>query len=191
MIFVGKTHRDAVASECPQLLDKPVIQFPDPLPLQEGNDLLSSGGELRAVSPARIDAVSQGDFFGIARVPAIFCLGTFCLAVCSLNGGNGGRELIVVCSLNLRTRAGRGQLLAQCFALLLQGLHALLNCFHAFANLLNRIPGRDALRAVPVIRFHMNDEYPLDRDLFAGDTNAVQPIDCLSRPRKFPPVRVS
>ena len=51
VIFIGKANRDAIAGECPQLLDQPVVEFSVSTSAEEGNDLLSPVDELGAVSP--------------------------------------------------------------------------------------------------------------------------------------------
>src|SRR5258705_8590973 len=71
MAFVSKTHRNAIAIKGPKFFDQTVVKFPGPLACQEGNDLLPAIYEFRPVSPARVWAVSQSDFFRIARVPSI------------------------------------------------------------------------------------------------------------------------
>ncbi|CAG7645456.1 hypothetical protein SBRY_40161 [Actinacidiphila bryophytorum] len=71
-VFVGEAHRDAVAVEGPQLLDEPVLQLLVPLAGEEGDDLVTAGGELRAVPPARVHGVGQGDLLRVAGVPAVF-----------------------------------------------------------------------------------------------------------------------
>src|ERR1700733_4196682 len=71
MILIGEAYRDAVTRKCPQLLDQAVVQFSRPLPLQESDNLLSSGWELGAVSPPRIDGIGERHLFRVACVPAI------------------------------------------------------------------------------------------------------------------------
>src|ERR1700704_1151349 len=72
MAFISEAHGDAISVMGPEFFDEPIVQFPAPLAFQECNDLLPSGRELGAVSPARIDGIRQRYFFGIARIPAVF-----------------------------------------------------------------------------------------------------------------------
>ena len=65
------------------------------------------------------------------------------------------------------------------FNFLLQGLHTLLDILHSFANFLRRISRDDVLRAVPVICFDVDHEYPLDYCLLFRNSNAGQPTVCL------------
>src|SRR5258705_14010135 len=71
MAFICKTHRYAIAIKGPKFFDQTVVKFPGPLACQEGDDLLPAIHEFRPVSPARVWAVSQSDFFRITRVPTI------------------------------------------------------------------------------------------------------------------------
>src|SRR6202040_3211390 len=59
-------------SVSPELFDEPVVQLFRPLALQKLNDLLSSMRKLSAISPARVDSVSERNLFRIARIPAVF-----------------------------------------------------------------------------------------------------------------------
>src|ERR1700692_188776 len=52
VILIRKPNRYAIAGECPQLLDQPVVQFPATLACKEGTDLLPPVDKLCAVSPA-------------------------------------------------------------------------------------------------------------------------------------------
>lgn len=72
VIFVCKAHRDAIAMECPQLLDEPVVQFSRPLSPEKSDDLIPAGREFGTISPSRIHTVSQRDLLGVTRIPAIF-----------------------------------------------------------------------------------------------------------------------
>src|ERR1700746_936641 len=72
MPFVLKTHRNAIAVKCPQLLDKPIIQFAGPLSSQEFNDCNAPFEELRAITPVAIFAVCPGDRLWVAAVPGVF-----------------------------------------------------------------------------------------------------------------------
>src|SRR5262245_17914479 len=70
--FVGEPHGDTVFVVSPKLFDQPVVEFFGPLAFQKLNNLSSSGRELCAVSPVRIDCVSQSDLFRITSVPSVF-----------------------------------------------------------------------------------------------------------------------
>jgi hypothetical protein len=72
------------------------------------------------------------------------------------------------------------KLFAQGFILLLQGLHTLLDFLHSFADLFRRIAWGDVLRAVPIVSFDMDNEYPLDPCLLSRHSNPVYPIFALS-----------
>src|SRR6266550_5438760 len=70
--FVGEAHGNAIPGVSPEFFDKPVVQFFRPLALQKLDDLLPSVRKLGAVSPTRVDCVSQGHLFRITRIPSIF-----------------------------------------------------------------------------------------------------------------------
>src|SRR5204863_5790921 len=69
--FVGETHRNAIAVVRPQFLDQAVVQFSRPFPCEKFDDLLTPVREFSAISPARIDGVSERHLFWIARIPAV------------------------------------------------------------------------------------------------------------------------
>ena len=71
MPLVGEAHRDAVVCERPKLFDEAVFELFHPLASEKGDDVFSAIHKLRAVSPARIESISQGDFFRVARIPTI------------------------------------------------------------------------------------------------------------------------
>src|SRR5512146_1657274 len=77
--LVREANRDAVARECPDLLDETIVELAHPLALEKGDDLGASVDELRAVAPAAVLGVGEGDTLGLARVPRILgpthCLG--------------------------------------------------------------------------------------------------------------------
>src|SRR6202044_2718206 len=70
--LVGESDRDATASEGPHLLDEPVVELPRPLALEKGDDVGASIDELRAVSPATVLGVGEGDALRLAGIPRIF-----------------------------------------------------------------------------------------------------------------------
>src|SRR6202022_1621160 len=71
--FIGKPHGDTVPLERPKLFDQPIVQLFRPFASEKRDDFLPSVYEFRAVSPARVNGVSQRYLFRITRVPAIFC----------------------------------------------------------------------------------------------------------------------
>ena len=70
--FIGKAHGDAIAAECPQLLDQPVIEFAIPFARQEIDDGGTSFDELGTISPSAINCIGQRHPRRIAAVPGIF-----------------------------------------------------------------------------------------------------------------------
>src|SRR5262249_38017584 len=66
--LVSEAHRDAVVAKGPELLDQPVVELAVPLPPEERLDRLASLQELRAIAPAAVGRVGEGDARGIARV---------------------------------------------------------------------------------------------------------------------------
>src|SRR5262249_7424325 len=69
--LVSEAHRDAVVAKGPELLDQPVVELAVPLPPEERLDRLASLQELRAIAPAAVGRVGEGDARGIARVPGV------------------------------------------------------------------------------------------------------------------------
>src|SRR5262249_32524067 len=69
--LVREAHGDPVSGECPELLDEPVVQLPDPFARQEGDDCRPSVQELGAVPPAAVLGVGQRDLLRIATVPGV------------------------------------------------------------------------------------------------------------------------
>src|SRR6266436_6672747 len=70
--FVGETHGNAIPGVSPELFDQPVVQLFRPLARQKLDDFLSSIWKLGAISPTRVDCVSQSHLFRITRIPSIF-----------------------------------------------------------------------------------------------------------------------
>ena len=75
--FVGEPHRNAIAIVRPKFLDQPVVQFFRPLPCEKFDDLLPPVGKFSAISPVRVDGVSERHLFWVARIPAILARRTF------------------------------------------------------------------------------------------------------------------
>src|SRR4029077_10815801 len=73
MPFVSEAHCDAISIVGPKFLYQPVVELFRPLAFQKLNDLLPPIGKFAAISPARVDCISQGHLLWITRIPAIFC----------------------------------------------------------------------------------------------------------------------
>src|SRR5277367_2241159 len=70
--FVSEANGNVITFECPELFDQSIIQLTCPLACKKGYDLFSAGYEFRAISPARIQRVTQTHFLRIARIPTVF-----------------------------------------------------------------------------------------------------------------------
>src|SRR3954465_11936302 len=73
MPFVGETHRNAIAVVRPEFFDEPVVQLSGPFAREKFDDLLSPDRKFGAISPLRVDGVSERDFSRIARIPGVLC----------------------------------------------------------------------------------------------------------------------
>src|SRR5271154_6817873 len=71
--LVGEAYGDARSVEGPELFDEAIVEFAFPLSGEEGDDLCAAVDEICAVAPLAVDRITEGDFFGIARVPIVFC----------------------------------------------------------------------------------------------------------------------
>jgi len=71
MPLIGETNRDAVFSERPDFLNKPVVEFPFPFPGQKRFDRRATLQEFGTVTPATIRRVAERHALRIARVPRI------------------------------------------------------------------------------------------------------------------------
>ncbi len=71
--LVGETHSNAISLVNPKFFNQPVVQLFRPLAFQELDDLLPPMGKFGAISPARVDCISEGHLFWITRIPSIFC----------------------------------------------------------------------------------------------------------------------
>src|SRR6266576_3974113 len=69
--FVGESHRDTIYIVRPKLFDQPVVQFFRPFACEKFDDLLTPVRKFSAISPARIDGVSERHLSWIARIPAV------------------------------------------------------------------------------------------------------------------------
>src|SRR5450432_1846619 len=54
--------------------------------------------------------------------------------------------------------------------------HSFFRCSDSIVDFLSGVTWRDVLGAVPVIRFYMNDEHPLNHRLIAWHAYALQPV---------------
>ncbi len=70
--FVGEADGDAIAGEGPEFFDEAVFALAGPLLGEEGDDLVVAGEEGGAIAPATVGRVGEGDFVGVAGVPAVF-----------------------------------------------------------------------------------------------------------------------
>src|SRR3954447_10094866 len=70
--LVGEAYGDAGSVEGPELFDEAVVEFAAPFSGEEFHDLFATVDEFGAVTPLAVDGVTEGDFFGIARIPVIF-----------------------------------------------------------------------------------------------------------------------
>src|SRR5579862_1987789 len=57
--------------EGPQFLDQAILQLGSPLAREECDDLISPVNKLRAIAPAAVDGVREGNLLWILGVPAI------------------------------------------------------------------------------------------------------------------------
>src|SRR6185437_6400642 len=69
MPLVREADGDAISGEGPDLLDEAIVELARPLAPEKGDDLGPSGDEFRAVAPAAVLRVGQGDALGIAGIP--------------------------------------------------------------------------------------------------------------------------
>src|SRR5438045_7704989 len=69
--LVSEAHRNAISIVGPKFFNQPVVQLFRPLAFQELDDLLPPIGKFGAISPARVDCISQGHPLWITRIPAI------------------------------------------------------------------------------------------------------------------------
>src|SRR6185437_1477230 len=70
--LVREPDGDAVAGKGPDLLDEAVVELARPLALQEGDDLGAPGDEFRAIAPAAVFGVREGDPLRLAGIPGVF-----------------------------------------------------------------------------------------------------------------------
>src|ERR1700676_4103746 len=72
MPFVLKTHGDAVAVECPEILDQAVVKFSRPFAGEKSDDRGAALEKFGAVAPAAVLGIGQRHALGIARIPGVF-----------------------------------------------------------------------------------------------------------------------
>src|SRR6266403_2223518 len=65
--FIGKAHGDTASLERPKLFDQPIVQLFRPFASEKRDDFLPSVYKFRAVSPSRVNGVSQSHLFRITR----------------------------------------------------------------------------------------------------------------------------
>src|SRR5260370_1893812 len=82
--FILESYRDPVLVESPQLLYQAVVEFFCPFSFQKLDDSGSPVEEFGSITPATVRCVSEGDTFGIARIPGI--LGGARFLGCSFEG---------------------------------------------------------------------------------------------------------
>ena len=78
-------------SVTPRVPYETVIELPGPFAPQELDDSRPALKEFDAIAPATVFGIGKRDPFGIARIPGILGIRTFCAAVSMVNGGWGGR----------------------------------------------------------------------------------------------------
>src|SRR3954468_2224455 len=72
--FIGKANSNSAFRKRPKFLYQAILQLTTPFPFEEGDYLLASMDEFRAVSPVTVLRVCKGDLLGITCVPAVFSL---------------------------------------------------------------------------------------------------------------------
>src|SRR5207248_1973143 len=73
----AEAHRNTISIVSPQFFNQPVVQLFRPLAFQELDDLLSPVGKFGAISPTRVDCITQRHLFWIPRIPSILCQANF------------------------------------------------------------------------------------------------------------------
>jgi len=71
MPLISEAHGNSVVAEGPEFLDQAIIELLVPFTGEEGDDLRPPVDELRAVTPAAVFGVGQGDPFGVPAVPGV------------------------------------------------------------------------------------------------------------------------
>src|SRR5262245_8960257 len=84
--LVRKTHRDAVALTCPQLLDQSVVEFLAPLADQKLLYGLAPREELGTIAPAAVRRVGHGHPLRVSRVPGVLGQANFLRCGCRVEG---------------------------------------------------------------------------------------------------------
>src|SRR6267378_490024 len=70
--LIGEADCNPMSAEGPKLLDQPVVQLLVPLARKKRDDLRPPVDELRAVPPAGVRRIGQGDLLRIAGIPSVF-----------------------------------------------------------------------------------------------------------------------
>ena len=73
VVFVSKAHGDAIASEGPEFLDQPVVEFAPPFAGQERLNLGATAWKLSAIAPAAVESIGKRDARRVARIPCVLC----------------------------------------------------------------------------------------------------------------------
>ena len=94
VVFVGEAHGDAVASEGPEFLDQPVVEFACPFSGQERLDLGAATREFSAIAPAAVESIGEHDARRIARIPCVFRRTDLLDGTLFAERRNGGRLMI-------------------------------------------------------------------------------------------------
>src|ERR1017187_10975955 len=72
MPLIGKSYRDPVPGECPQLLDQAVVELARPFAHQECLDGVAALQEPDSIAPAAVGRIGWRHSSGIARIPRVF-----------------------------------------------------------------------------------------------------------------------
>ena len=91
--FAGEAHGDAIAGERPEFLDQTIVVLARPRALEERFYRLLSVDELGSVPPLAVGRIGERYLGRIAAVPSVLGEPDLSVAVCSVNGGNGGRDM--------------------------------------------------------------------------------------------------
>src|SRR5215467_5562314 len=71
VVFIGKAHRDAIVSECPEFFDQTIVEFPLPLTDQKFDDLVTALEDFGAIAPFAVESIGERHLVRIARVPRV------------------------------------------------------------------------------------------------------------------------
>src|SRR5215475_3231510 len=71
MPLILEADRDAVAVECPEVLDQAIVELGGPFAREESDDRLATFEKFRAVAPAAVLGIGERNALGIARIPGV------------------------------------------------------------------------------------------------------------------------